>query len=193
MSSRQSLLTCSCTRRQKHTDYRGYQQTDEVVQWFWKVRSLARLLHILLPSAHFSPRRLSENTRQRTGCGFCNSSPALRDCQSTVSVLLLSLQRHPLNPRSRTGFKDLQGSDGPRRFTLEKVAGAETGALPKSHTVSRMTHPRCAMASAVTATDALNLSQCFNRLDLPAYSTIDACVFLLPASVRSNVVLTGRF
>lgn len=22
----------------KHTDYRGYQQGDEVVQWFWKVR-----------------------------------------------------------------------------------------------------------------------------------------------------------
>jgi len=30
------------------------------------------------------------------------------------------------------GFKDLQGSDGPRRFTIEK-SGAEK-ALPKSHT-----------------------------------------------------------
>ena len=30
------------------------------------------------------------------------------------------------------GFKDLQGSDGPRRFTIEK-AGSEK-ALPKSHT-----------------------------------------------------------
>lgn len=40
--------------------------------------------------------------------------------------------------RSPPGFKDLQGSDGPRRFTLEKVAGAETGALPKSHTVSQV-------------------------------------------------------
>ena len=30
------------------------------------------------------------------------------------------------------GFKDLQGSDGPRRFTIEK-SGSEK-ALPKSHT-----------------------------------------------------------
>lgn len=40
------------------------------------------------------------------------------------------------------GFKDLQGSDGPRRFTIEK-AGEPTH-LPKAHT-------------------------CFNRLDLPPY------------------------
>ena len=40
------------------------------------------------------------------------------------------------------GFKDLQGSDGPRRFTIEK-SGSDK-ALPKSHT-------------------------CFNRLDLPEY------------------------
>jgi E3 ubiquitin-protein ligase NEDD4 len=30
------------------------------------------------------------------------------------------------------GFKDLQGSDGPRRFTIEK--SGEVGQLPKSHT-----------------------------------------------------------
>ncbi|KAF8827633.1 hypothetical protein HHX47_DHR4000315 [Lentinula edodes] len=40
------------------------------------------------------------------------------------------------------GFKDLQGSDGPRRFTIEK-SGDPQG-LPRSHT-------------------------CFNRLDLPPY------------------------
>lgn len=45
------------------------------------------------------------------------------------------------------GFKDLQGSDGPRRFTIEK-SGEETQ-LPKSHT-------------------------CFNRLDLPPYKTYEA-------------------
>ncbi|KAI4131684.1 MAG: hypothetical protein LQ338_001085 [Usnochroma carphineum] len=42
------------------------------------------------------------------------------------------------------GFKDLQGSDGPRRFTIEN--SGSKNALPKSHT-------------------------CFNRLDLPAYDT----------------------
>jgi len=40
------------------------------------------------------------------------------------------------------GFKDLQGSDGPRRFTIEKSGDASQ--LPKSHT-------------------------CFNRIDLPPY------------------------
>lgn len=40
------------------------------------------------------------------------------------------------------GFKDLQGSDGPRRFTIEKAG--EITQLPKSHT-------------------------CFNRIDLPPY------------------------
>lgn len=42
------------------------------------------------------------------------------------------------------GFKDLQGSDGPRRFTIEKAG--ETSQLPKSHT-------------------------CFNRIDLPSYES----------------------
>lgn len=44
------------------------------------------------------------------------------------------------------GFKDLQGSDGPRRFTIEKTTDED--ALPKSHT-------------------------CFNRLDLPPYKTYE--------------------
>ncbi|KAA1077849.1 E3 ubiquitin-protein ligase pub1 [Puccinia graminis f. sp. tritici] len=44
------------------------------------------------------------------------------------------------------GFKDLQGSDGPRRFTIEKAG--EITQLPKSHT-------------------------CFNRLDLPPYPNFD--------------------
>jgi E3 ubiquitin-protein ligase NEDD4 len=43
------------------------------------------------------------------------------------------------------GFKDLQGSDGPRRFTIEKYG--DSSKLPRSHT-------------------------CFNRLDLPPYEDI---------------------
>jgi len=45
------------------------------------------------------------------------------------------------------GFKDLQGSDGPRRFTIEK-SGDPQG-LPRSHT-------------------------CFNRLDLPPYEDYES-------------------
>jgi E3 ubiquitin-protein ligase NEDD4 len=42
------------------------------------------------------------------------------------------------------GFRELHGSDGPRRFTVERTGSVDS--LPKSHT-------------------------CFNRLDLPAYSS----------------------
>ena len=44
------------------------------------------------------------------------------------------------------GFKDLHGSDGPRRFTIEKTGNVDS--LPKAHT-------------------------CFNRIDLPPYPTAE--------------------
>ncbi|KAI9326056.1 ubiquitin-protein ligase [Zopfochytrium polystomum] len=44
------------------------------------------------------------------------------------------------------GFRDLHGSDGPRRFTIEKTGTVDQ--LPKSHT-------------------------CFNRLDLPPYNSLE--------------------
>jgi E3 ubiquitin-protein ligase NEDD4 len=55
------------------------------------------------------------------------------------------------------GFKDLQGSDGPRRFTIEK-SGSDK-ALPKSHTW---------YVASSCSTDPADLSS-FNRLDLPEY------------------------
>src|ERR1700761_4239879 len=58
------------------------------------------------------------------------------------------------------GFKDLQGSDGPRRFTIEKAG--EVNALPKSHT-------------------------CFNRLDLPPYKSFDALQQKLLWAVEETV------
>ncbi|KAJ3391199.1 hypothetical protein HDU92_009154 [Lobulomyces angularis] len=58
------------------------------------------------------------------------------------------------------GFKDLQGSDGPRRFTIEKLG--EVGALPKSHT-------------------------CFNRIDLPQYKNYDTLVQKLTMAVEETV------
>jgi len=48
---------------------------------------------------------------------------------------------------SVNAFKDLQGSDGPRRFTIEK-SGDPKG-LPRSHT-------------------------CFNHLDLPPYEDYES-------------------
>ncbi|KAF2437296.1 HECT-domain-containing protein [Karstenula rhodostoma CBS 690.94] len=58
------------------------------------------------------------------------------------------------------GFKDLQGSDGPRRFTIEKAG--EPTQLPKSHT-------------------------CFNRLDLPPYKSFEQLNGKLTIAVEETV------
>ncbi|KAK7207807.1 E3 ubiquitin-protein ligase hula [Myxozyma melibiosi] len=104
----------------KHTDYRGYSESDEVIQWFWKcVRS-------------WDAEQKSRLLQFTTGTS-----------------------RIPVN-----GFKDLQGSDGPRRFTIEKAG--EIQQLPKSHT-------------------------CFNRVDLPPYKDYDAMVQKMTLAVEETV------
>lgn len=104
----------------KHTDYRGYSENDEIIQWFWKcVRSW-------------------------------DSEQKSRLLQFTTGT-----SRIPVN-----GFKDLQGSDGPRHFTIEKAGELE--ALPKSHT-------------------------CFNRVDLPMYNSYESMVHKLTLAVEETV------
>ncbi|EJD46029.1 ubiquitin-protein ligase [Auricularia subglabra TFB-10046 SS5] len=58
------------------------------------------------------------------------------------------------------GFKDLQGSDGPRRFTIEK--SGDPSQLPKSHT-------------------------CFNRIDLPPYKDYASLEHKLTLAVEETV------
>ncbi|KAI0050068.1 ubiquitin-protein ligase [Auriscalpium vulgare] len=58
------------------------------------------------------------------------------------------------------GFKDLQGSDGPRRFTIEK--SGDPNQLPKSHT-------------------------CFNRIDLPPYKDYASLEHKLTLAVEETV------
>ncbi|KAJ5893865.1 hypothetical protein N7495_005556 [Penicillium taxi] len=104
----------------KHTDYRGYQEQDEVIQNFWKI--------VRTWDAEQKSRLLQFTT---------------------------GTSRIPVN-----GFKDLQGSDGPRRFTIEK--SGDPGALPKSHT-------------------------CFNRLDLPPYKTHEALEHKMTIAVEETL------
>ncbi|PGH10375.1 E3 ubiquitin-protein ligase NEDD4 [Blastomyces parvus] len=104
----------------KHTDYRGYQEQDEVIQNFWKVIR-------------------SWDAEQK----------------SRLLQFATGTSRIPVN-----GFKDLQGSDGPRRFTIEK--SGEITALPKSHT-------------------------CFNRLDLPPYKTYEQLQHKLTIAVEETL------
>ncbi|CCF56508.1 hypothetical protein KAFR_0B02100 [Kazachstania africana CBS 2517] len=104
----------------KHTDYRGYQESDEVIQWFWKC--------------------VTE---------WDNEQKA-RLLQFTTGT-----SRIPVN-----GFKDLQGSDGPRRFTIEKAG--EVQQLPKSHT-------------------------CFNRVDLPPYADYESLRQKLTLAVEETI------
>ncbi|CAN3361037.1 E3 ubiquitin-protein ligase Rsp5p [Diutina catenulata] len=104
----------------KHTDYRGYQESDQVIQWFWQC--------------------IKE----------WDSEQKARLLQFTTGT-----SRIPVN-----GFKDLQGSDGPRRFTIEKAG--EPNQLPKSHT-------------------------CFNRVDLPPYTDYDSMKQKLTLAVEETV------
>jgi len=104
----------------KHTDYRGYTESDDVIVNFWKcVRS-------------WDAEQKSRLLQFTTGTS-----------------------RIPVN-----GFKDLQGSDGPRRFTIEKAG--DIGQLPKSHT-------------------------CFNRLDLPPYKSFDVLQQKLSMAVEETM------
>ncbi|ORX60189.1 HECT-domain-containing protein [Piromyces finnis] len=59
-----------------------------------------------------------------------------------------------------TGFRDLQGSDGPRHFTIEKVGNQED--LPKSHT-------------------------CFNRIDLPPYNSYELLKQKLTLAIEEGI------
>lgn len=104
----------------KHTDYRGYTESDEVIQFFW------------------------QTVRSWDG-----------EQKSRLLQFTTGTSRIPVN-----GFKDLQGSDGPRRFTIEKAG--EIGNLPKAHT-------------------------CFNRLDLPPYKTLETLQQKLTIAVEETM------
>lgn len=70
------------------------------------------------------------------------------ETKSRLLQFVTGSSRLPVN-----GFRDLQGSDGPRRFTIEKANGGDRGALPKSHTVRPplRCRPICGEDSGVTA------------------------------------------
>ncbi|KAK3383979.1 hypothetical protein B0T24DRAFT_646110 [Lasiosphaeria ovina] len=104
----------------KHTDYRGYTESDEVIQYFW------------------------QTVRSWDG-----------EQKSRLLQFTTGTSRIPVN-----GFKDLQGSDGPRRFTIEKAG--EIGNLPKAHT-------------------------CFNRLDLPPYKNLEMLQGKLTIAVEETM------
>lgn len=90
-----------------YTDYRGYDKSDQVIEWFWQcIRS-------------WPTERKARLLQFATGTS-----------------------RVPVN-----GFKDLQGSDGPRRFTIDK--SGDPSQLPRSHT-------------------------CFNRIELPPYEDYES-------------------
>ncbi|KKF95453.1 putative E3 ubiquitin-protein ligase hulA [Ceratocystis platani] len=104
----------------KHTDYRGYTENDEVIQFFW------------------------QTIRGWDG-----------EQKSRLLQFATGTSRIPVN-----GFKDLQGSDGPRRFTIEKAGDINN--LPKAHT-------------------------CFNRLDLPPYKSLEMLQQKLTIAVEETM------
>lgn len=140
----------------KHTDYRGYTEQDEVIRNFWMVRS------------HWS--RVLD-----TGANFIQQCIRSWDAEQKSRLLQFATgtSRIPVN-----GFKDLQGSDGPRRFTIEK-SGSDK-ALPKSHTWYDIS--RCALFTPLA-----NPPYSFNRLDLPDYKSYDVLAAKLTIAVEETV------
>lgn len=80
------------------------------------------------------------------------------DLDNTKRASLLQFatgtSRIPVN-----GFKDLQGSDGPRKFTIEVIR--DRGILPRSHT-------------------------CFNRIDLPQYDRYEEFLERLTLAIECS-------
>jgi len=75
--------------------------------------------------------------------------------KSRLLQFVTGTSRIPVN-----GFKDLQGSDGPRRFTIDKAGDPE--GLPKSHT-------------------------CFNRIDLPPYRDYESLEKKLIMAIEESI------
>jgi E3 ubiquitin-protein ligase NEDD4 len=146
----------------KHTDYRGYTENDEVVQYFW------------------------QTVRGWDG-----------EQKSRLLQFTTGTSRIPVN-----GFKDLQGSDGPRRFTIEKAG--EVNNLPKAHTWYVILVPGLAstfLSSPLPSTPFLdNLAYSlyrarirltfppsFNRLDLPPYKSLEQLQGKLTIAVEETM------
>lgn len=122
----------------KHTDYRGYTESDEVIQFFW------------------------QTVRSWDG-----------EQKSRLLQFTTGTSRIPVN-----GFKDLQGSDGPRRFTIEKAG--EVGNLPKAHTWY-------VLEFRWSTKIMTNTSHSFNRLDLPPYKSLEALQGKLTTAVEETM------
>ncbi|KAJ3355309.1 hypothetical protein HDU83_003604 [Entophlyctis luteolus] len=108
----------------RNTEYHGYTANDPTIQMFWTV---SFVLNFFFPT--ILTNSLYKLVRSWTV-----------DQKANLLQFVTGTSRVPVN-----GFKDLQGSDGPRRFCIEK-SNNTVDSLPVSHT-------------------------CFNRLDLPPYLT----------------------
>lgn len=120
----------------KHTDYRGYTESDEVIKFFW------------------------QTIRSWDG-----------EQKSRLLQFATGTSRIPVN-----GFKDLQGSDGPRRFTIEKAG--EMNNLPKSHTWYVIEFASFRINANTSS---------FNRLDLPPYKSLEALQTKLTMAVEETM------
>ncbi|RUP50996.1 LOW QUALITY PROTEIN: hypothetical protein BC936DRAFT_136672 [Jimgerdemannia flammicorona] len=143
----------------KHTDYRGYTEQDDVVQWFWKRPDSGNLLVELGVTIRRSIEVAVPEVFIQHLLVFSPYLQCIRTWDGEKKSRLLQFttgtSRIPVN-----GFKDLQGSDGPRRFTIEKAG--DISQLPKSHT-------------------------CFNRIDMPPYKTYESLVAKLTLAVEETV------
>ena len=110
---------------QANTEYKNCDSKDKVVVWFWRaVMSFSETRRAKLLSFVTVTSRVPI-----TGFAVCSIS------LNTIHIPILN-----------QNIQDLQGSQGPKKFMIEKFGAPDS--LPRAHT-------------------------CFNRLDLPEYISYD--------------------
>src|SRR6266436_6570805 len=93
--------------------------------------------------------------------------------KSRLLQFVTGTSRIPIN-----GFKDLQGSDGPRRFTIEKAG--DPSQLPKSHTCFNRVCTTRHCGSVLILID-------FLQIDLPPYKDYNTLEHKLTLAVEETV------
>lgn len=98
---------------QANTDYRDCKPRDQVIQWFWQVvedfDAEEKALLLLFVTGEYS-------------LVYLQTAWSQEECSRHLGT-----SKVPLD-----GFKGLRGSNGPHRFTIQKVGG--TNKLPMAHT-----------------------------------------------------------
>lgn len=150
----------------------GYSANHPVIQSFWKVRFFFFFKDFFYFSSRFSFFK-----------AFFSFSQAVLSFDNEMRARLLQFvtgtSRVPMN-----GFRELYGSNGPQKFTIEKWSSPNM--LPRAHTWYGRVFFR--------TNDAFNHFRflfSFNRLDLPPYTEYKDLKLKLVKAIENAEIFEG--